>query len=174
MLFAGRDEVQVSGEPQVLRPSKRRMLTWVGVCLAFVAAGAFLTTTGEFVWGVAAVGFFGLGAIVLGITLLPGASFLKLEREGFEVRSLYRSGSYRWSDVQEFRPVAIPPSGVMLAGFDFSPNARPAAAWLSSSVAGVEGCLPDTYGLSAEELAGVMEAWRTRHTESPSQLAGES
>jgi hypothetical protein len=164
----------MSGEPQVLRPSKHRMLTWVGVCLAFVAAGAFLMTTGEFAWGVAAVGFFGLGAIVLAMTLLPGASFLKLEREGFEIRSLFRSGSYRWSDVQEFRPVAIPPSGLTLVGFNFSRDARPAAAWLSGSVAGVEGCLPDTYGLSAEELASVMEAWRTRHTESPSQLADGS
>jgi hypothetical protein len=174
MLSAVRDDVRTRGEPLVLRPGKGRQLKLVGVCLAFVAAGAFLMTAGELAWGAAGVGFFGLGAIVLGTTLLPGASHLRLEREGFEIRSLFRAAHYRWSNVQNFRPVAIPPSGMTLVGFDFSPNARPAAAWLSSSVAGAEGCLPDTYGLSPEDLSSVMEAWRTRHTESPGRLEDES
>jgi hypothetical protein len=158
MLFAVRDNIRTGGEPLVLRPSKGQQLKLVGLCLAFVAAGAFLMTAGELVWGAAGVGFFGLGAIVLGTMLLPGASHLRLERQGFEVRSLFRGAHYRWSDVREFRPVAMPPSGLTLVGFDFSPNVRPAAAWLSSSVAGAEGCLPDTYGLSPEDLASVMEA----------------
>lgn len=50
-------------------------------------------------------------------------------------------------------------------GFDYSPGARPTAAWLSRSVAGAEGAVPDTYGLSAQELAHVLDMWRARYAD---------
>jgi hypothetical protein len=153
--------------PLVLRTGERETLAPFGVCLAFAALGVLIIVVDGSAWGWAAVGFFGLGAIVLGATLLPGVSELRLDKEGFKVRSLFRTGRFRWSDVQNIRPVSIPPSRIVRVGFDFAPNARPAAAWLSASLAGVEGCLPENYGLRPEELANVLDAWRTSYTTSP-------
>jgi hypothetical protein len=155
--------------PLVLRPSARDTLAPAGVCLAFAVLGAVIIVANGSAWGWAALAFFGLGAIVLGASLLPGVSELRLDREGFAVRSLFRTGRYRWNDVKSFRPVTIPPSGTVRVGFDFSSNVRPAAAWLSGSLAGVEACLPDNYGLRPQELANVLAVWRASYTDMPTQ-----
>jgi hypothetical protein len=156
--------------PLVLRPSERDTLAPAGVCLAFAVLGAFIIVADGSAWGWAALAFFGLGAIVLGATLLPGVSELRLDKEGFAVRSLFRTDRYRWSDVKDFRTVSIPPSGTVRVGFDCSSNARPAAAWLSGSLAGVEACLPDNYGLRPQELANMLTVWRANYIDMPSRL----
>lgn len=162
-MVTGSGEFTPNLERCVLRPSRRRTAGLVALCLLFVALGSALIAAGNGLVGGIAVLFFGLGAAVLGTNLLPGAAELRLDREGLEVRSLFRSRRFRWSDVHGFRPVTIPPAHSAVVGFDFSPGARPAGASLASSLAGVEGALPNTYGLSAAELATLLEQWRVRY-----------
>ena len=145
--------------PVVLRPKKRSELTRLALSLVFVAVGALLGVSGSLL-GWLAVAFFGLCAIVFAVTLLPGAAYLRLERSGFAVCSLLRSDRlWRWDEVQGFRTYDLP-GGVRHVGFDFAPGAQPTGSELAKRLARVEGALPSTYGLPAEDLAGLMNRWR--------------
>jgi hypothetical protein len=55
------------------------------------------------------------------------------------------------------------PGGTRQVGFDFAPGAEPAGSRLASRLTGVQGALPNTYGLKAEELADLMNRWREEH-----------
>lgn len=59
-----------------------------------------------------------------------------------------------------FRPYAIP--GATFVGFDVTGDSAPLGRSMARSLSGVDGGLPDTYGLEPEELAGLMNVWRDR------------
>jgi hypothetical protein len=44
-----------------------------------------------------------LAAMAYGISLLTGASCLKLDPTGFTIRSWFREKTFRWTDIAEFR-----------------------------------------------------------------------
>ena len=72
------------------------------ICTGFFLAGAMLIETGKFIpW--ALVIFFGFGAVVIGISMIPGASYLELTQEGFCVRSSFRRHFTAWRSVAGFR-----------------------------------------------------------------------
>jgi hypothetical protein len=145
--------------PVVLRPRKRTELAGLALSLVFVALGVLLGADGSLV-GWLTVGFFGLCAIVFAVTLLPGAAYLRLERSGFVVCSLFRPDRLRrWDEVQGFRAYDLP-GGVRHVGFDFAPGAQPTGSELAKRLTRVEGALPSTYGLRAEDLAGLLNRWR--------------
>ena len=49
-------------------------------------------------------------------------------------------------------------------GFTICSLFRPGRVrWRARSLSGVDGGLPDTYGLEAEELAGLLNVWRDRY-----------
>jgi hypothetical protein len=145
--------------PVVLRPKKRTELAALALSLVFVVAGALLGADGSLL-GWLGVVFFGLCAIVFAVTLLPGAAYLRLEHSGFVVCSLFRADRLRhWDEVQGFRAYDLP-GGVRHVGFDFAPGAQPTGSELAKRLARVEGALPNTYGMRAEDLAGLMNRWR--------------
>lgn len=143
--------------PLELAPTRWKYALLLLLSVGFVAMGVYLLPAGQgmLAWG--CIGFFGLCALVFAISLLPNASGLRLEDTGFVVRSLFRSHRTEWKDVGGFRPVRI--GNRVVVGFDYipgalSPNAR--LRRVSSALAGVEGALPDNYGLSAEALADLL------------------
>lgn len=110
-------------------------------------------------------GFFGVCSVVFAISLLPGASELALFREGFVVRSLFRKWPLiRWEAVGEFRAVRIPGSILKTVAFDTSDAPARRLTTMSRRLTGVSHCLPDTYGMPAEELADFLNEWRERAT----------
>jgi hypothetical protein len=159
-----REDLQPGRAPVVLRPSKRKELALLAVSLGFAVLGAFAAASGEAI-GWAALVFFGLCAVVAVVTLLPGASYLRLEPEGFVMCSLYRADRLRrWDEVTGFHVYSTP--GGAQVGFDFSPGARPPGSGLARGLAGVDGGLPNTYGLKAEELAELLSLWRETYSRS--------
>jgi hypothetical protein len=54
-----------------------------------------------------------------------------------------------------------------LVGFNVASPKKPALSKLAYAMSGVDGTLPDTYGLSADELASVMIQWRERVAVAP-------
>jgi hypothetical protein len=104
---------------------------------------------------------FSLFAATAAVMLLPGAGSLALDGEGFEAVSLFRRGRARWQDVTEFKVVRIPPSMQRMVVYD-GRTLMGAGAKLNVAVAGKGAGLPDTYGLSADELASLMSGWRDR------------
>jgi hypothetical protein len=118
----------------------------------------------EFGWF--AIVFLAIGCVVCIIMLLPGAACLTLDRDGFVVRSLFRNRPYRWLDTDEFAVVEMNyPVGrgsKKFVGFnDRSVVGTAMAAW-SVRLAGRNSALPDTYGLSVDDLAHLMSRWRGR------------
>lgn len=148
-------------EVRVLRPSRRKWLLMLMASGLFVAGGWWMILDGSW-WGWFAAVFFGLGVIVSAAALVPGSAYLRLTPDGFTVCSLFRSCTCRWNDVERFqvarrgwnRTVAFN----FVADFDGHSTGREIAARL----AGHEGALPDTYGMSCGDLAALLNRYKER------------
>lgn len=142
------------------RPLKMAFLT-LGAG-AFVAGGWWLLPREPFV-AYASIVFFGLCALVGLVSLLPNSSYLTLTEQGFLFASLFRKHFVAWSSVQQFVPVRIQSHRMVgwtySAGFQKSKRLRR----VNTAIAGVEAALPDTYGMSVEQLAGLMNQLRDSH-----------
>lgn len=187
---AAKDDSDSVGEeslPVIYHASKSRAAFGLAGSLAFVLAAAFLVVQHGAGSGVAwlSLVFFGLCTLVFGINLLPRSSYLLLEPEGFTVRSLYRDHFTPWSEVGLFHPGFMGATTMVLydmpsgnqqepAGSHPEGNAPlplpppgkpdalvPALRGMDKALCGYHGALPDTYGWSPEELAHIMNAWRS-------------
>jgi hypothetical protein len=132
----------------------------------FVASGALLVRVDDLeadLAGWVLILFFGLGAIVFCLHLLPGSAYLKLDPAGFTVCSLFRAHSYRWYEVDSFEVGKFRRRKLVVFNFSNLHRGQEFVRKLSSAIGGYEGALvPETYGLSAEELAATMNEWRAR------------
>lgn len=143
----------------VLRPSPARHLGLLAISIAFVAIGVMMIRDGR--WeGWLTAGFFGLGIVAFGGNLIPGASRLVLEADGFRYRNLFRGGGERWRDIAGFRVVSA--GATTLVGWDYvdGHTGQRLGRKISKRLGGAEAALPDTYGHSAASLASLMEQWR--------------
>ena len=147
--------------PVTLYPSRKK---WLFVLLTggVLTFGGYLMISDGESSGWFVLVFFAAVAIVAVMMLLPGAGGLTLDRNGFRGTSLFRSFSSRWQDVRDFEPVSIPPSLQTLVGYDDLNLAEKKIAKLSVAIAGHNAALPDTYGLSADDLARLMMLWQDR------------
>jgi hypothetical protein len=157
-----REDLHPARARVVLRPKKRKEALLVVLCLVLAFISALAGASGSFI-GWLGFAFFALAAVVIAVNLVPGASYLRLEPSGFLVCSLFRADRlWGWDEVTGFRVYDLP-GGTRQVGFDFAPGAEPAGSRLASRLAGVQGALPNTYGLKAEELADLMNRWREEH-----------
>jgi hypothetical protein len=151
----------VAGELElILRPNRRRYLLLLLSC-AGLAAGALTARKSDPINWIGIL-LFGSGVIVFSLLLLPGSAYLKLDSSGFTLCTLFRAHSTGWYEVDSFQVGRI--AGRKMVVFNFS-NLHPGQGVLrklSSAVSGYEAGLPETYGLSAEELAAMMNDWRER------------
>ena len=150
--------------PITLYPSRAKMLALLACSLAFVAVGVWFRSAAVGMWLV--VGFFGICSVVLLVTSLPGASFLRIEEDGFTFVSLYGPSTLKWSEVTGFYPGKIARRRMVL--FDFNP---PLASGkkirrMNLAICGHEAALPDTYGMSAADLAALLNRWKQQHEKS--------
>jgi hypothetical protein len=155
-------------ETLTLRPRRLKMAFFGLLSAAFTVAGVYMIRDGDHNgWFVA--GFFGACTMVFLALLLPGAAYLRLSRDGFRVRSLWRSHFTPWSAVIGFRVARI--ARRRLVVFNFVDAKARRRARYARILTGVEGALPDTYGLSADKLAELMIHWqvRVRTTAAPEQ-----
>lgn len=148
-------------ETLVLRPSRKRWLLLLAISLAFTAGGVRVALDGGIVGWFGLV-FFALCSVVAVVSLLPSSAYLRLTRDDFEVRSLFRSQRVRWTDVKAFRPGRIGVNAMVL--YDFAPSYAEGRRMraVSSAIGGAEGALPDSYGRSVADLARLLEEWRVR------------
>lgn len=152
--------------PQVLRPRSAKLVGLLAVSVFFVAAGLWMSQDADnSLVGYGCAAFFGLCAVVFGIQLVPGSSYLRLTEAGFSFCSLFRKSSVRWADVEGFSIIRIAHNDMV--GWNYSPHYRTHATGrsISNAIAGVEAALPDTYGMKATDLAALMNALRLRHVD---------
>ncbi|HSI62820.1 MAG TPA: hypothetical protein VLE43_06865 [Candidatus Saccharimonadia bacterium] len=151
-------------EKLVLHPTKAKGLGFLAISIVLCAGGIWMIQTGRPLgWFPAVV--FALGIPVFGINLLPSASKLTLTPEGFAPTSLFRTQPVTpWSHVIQFVPAVV--GGNSTVGWDYVEAHRPPgrAPAMSKSLNGCEAALPlERYGMTAQQLALLMEEWRLRH-----------
>ena len=147
----------------MLRPSKRKHIAYLFGCLAFVVIGALQVSNRQ----AGAIGwlcllFFGLGVVAFTAQIIPGASYLRVRSEGFMFCSLFRkSPVILWRDVSSFRVASVPPSGHRLVVFDWYTASNRSVRRINQHLTGATDGLPDSYGLSPQGLAYLLNTWRS-------------
>ena len=104
-------------------------------------------------------------AVPVMIALMLQGSSLRLDREGLRIRHAWRTTVTRWRDTSEFEVAALPmvatSSGTRMVVYDDAGRSSTLGA-INSGLVGRSSALPDTYGLSHEELAALLNEWRRR------------
>ena len=154
--------------PITLRVSRLKVLAMLAISLGFVAVGIFLIVIAKgdpeaVIAGIASVLFFGACALVAAVMLVPGAGSLTLDAQGFEVCSLFRRNRVAWPHASRFTvaTLSLPDGKKPMVGYDHD-GLTGAGADFSRNAIGRNAALPDTYGLTVEELARLLAGWRER------------
>jgi len=127
--------------------------------------------------GIGIIGFAGWLGVVARIVGWVALGFFSLRPDGFQMFGIRNSKLIPWSQVRTFTAMAIPnpvldvlpkwargPGAPKMVFFDYLPGvqAHERLRSLNRTLTGHEAGLADTYGLKAEELATLMNDWRSR------------
>ncbi|MCD9027251.1 PH domain-containing protein [Luteimonas sp. BDR2-5] len=147
---------------EVLRPAPWKMLALLAISAGFVWLAVDIGGRHPLAAWLCG-GFFALCALVALVALVPGANHLRLDADGLEIRSLFRTTRLAWGDIARFGPTRV---GLhTMVGLDFADHVDRAARLrrVNRGLTGYHGALPDTYGHKAGALATRLEAWRQAH-----------
>jgi hypothetical protein len=144
-----------------LRPRRFKYLLFALLSAGFALVGATMVRDGEGL-GWAEILFFGTGAIVFCLLLLPGSAYLKLDPAGFTFCSLFRPHFTPWSEVEPFAVGRVGTRLLVVFNFSEAHRGQKYLRKVSSAISGYEAALPDTYRLKAADLAALMNDWRQR------------
>jgi hypothetical protein len=163
-------------DQEILRPRKAKWALGLLVC----AVGAVICfnilrdpASGDRVHAYIYVTLCAFGALVSFLQLIPGSSFLQLTPEGFTVRTMWRTRSIRWSDIEHFGVAEVSTVHGLrrqrhqMVGYDFSasyPGEGSTLRNLNRKLSGFEASLPDNYGWNYEELADHLNKLKARFT----------
>ncbi|QKH36297.1 hypothetical protein FOC84_15595 [Achromobacter pestifer] len=109
--------------------------------------------------------FFLLGAVKLLVRAAKDDTALRLGRDGFETRQVWNGRTIRWQDTSEFTVISVSRAVPKLIVFDDAAVERSGTAGLNRHVVGRNSSLGETYGLTHEALAELLNAWRKRALE---------
>ena len=149
-------------EEVVFKPTIGNTLFLFVASVGFVAVGIWMIVSGEPLGWLAM--FFAFGIPMSILRLLPGASYLKFDQEGFTWRECYRGGTYCWSDVTYIATVRV--AGQEMVGFNLSENAsvgKVGVRRLNVAICGAEFGFIACYGMTADQMGELMSLWRARY-----------
>ncbi|MCU7495404.1 MAG: hypothetical protein HF314_10230 [Ignavibacteria bacterium] len=107
-------------------------------------------------WMIALV--FGFAAVASLIPLLPNQSYLKLDKYGFTIRSMFQTIKVKWHEVENFEAAKRYHKKTVIYSFD-----RKKRNYVNvENLIGKKEMLPDVYGMDAQALADLMESFRVR------------
>ncbi|HEX7589022.1 MAG TPA: hypothetical protein VF478_11960 [Anaerolineae bacterium] len=147
--------------PVTLYSSRRKWLRLTFACSLFTIAGILMVFYGISDGWFFLVVFGTLSTISVGM-LLPGASSLKLDKEGFQATRFYKRHRVRWQDVRRFDAVQQYRSEERIVVYDDLKSPDTPLVRLNKFLADHNAFLPDTYGLAGQDLAWLMGEWRER------------
>jgi hypothetical protein len=159
--------------PIVVRSSRRTALLMLVGCIVFV--GIFILMlrdphrAGQSQTFIAYIGavLFGLGIPIFFVRLVR-PDVLEMTPSGLVWRSLFRTTSFRWRDVKNFRPYR--PTSLVRnphVGFDYADDYQPEKRGSRAAIrqfTGVEGSLGGGWDLAAGELAALLNSAHARWT----------
>jgi hypothetical protein len=152
-----------------LCPRRKKWLPVLLGSVVFTTIGVWMASNNDWRGWLGLIGF-GPCAIVSALMVsFPQVTSLRLTDEGFYMRSLFRTHFLRWCDVTGFGLFSV--SLNLMVGFNYSaayPKQK-LGRRMAADLAGWEGALSDTYGMSAQELADLMNAWKRKSDEKPAE-----
>ncbi len=146
---------------KILRPSKLKTIAFLIVSLALTVGGFFMIEEKGFMGWITFI-CFGLASIVFLLQFIPNSTYLKLTHDGFEVRSLFRSHFTPWDQILQFKAGYLGPNKGVVYDYSFKHQKQATGKKISKLLAGNEGGLPETYGMSAKDLAALMNEWKAK------------
>jgi hypothetical protein len=166
----------------VLTGNKSKAVLLLLASAAFVAVGIALVADGKDMgWGV--IIFFGLGLLTSIYMLTPNAIRLQIDKNGVEMKTLFKPMKLEWGDVNGFYVSHLQTgySKTKLIGIEFSESYKKmrAGRQLSSALTGMEGGLPNHFNRSAEEICELLnkskQKWEPRAAQlgEPDRTGGE-
>lgn len=145
-----------------LKPDRSRWLFVFLIALCFVATALWLGPAKDplLFWG--GGGFFVLSALIATPLMFGVGSTLVLDRKGFTCRTLFKSFRREWDECTAFYPVSM--GFRKFVGFSTEQDeaSHPKLAAANRKMIGATGILPDTFGLSAEDLSDLLNKYRGR------------
>jgi hypothetical protein len=151
--------------PVTLVPNRVQAAGMAALAAVPFAGGCWLAARGAAIGGLCAA-FFALALAVLAGKLLPGSTWLTVDEDGIEFCTLFRRTRVPWRHIARFGVWAIPPFGLRkLVGFDYSEEYRKFGGMRGANrvLVGFEAALPDTYGMSAKDLAEMLAYHHAAH-----------
>lgn len=148
-----------AGTELKLYPRRAKYLALAVVSGGFSAIGMLMIRDGHFA-GWPCLVLFGLGALVLLIQAVPGASYLKLDERGLTIHSLFRSTSFPWSEIAVIAPGRLGGRPRVLFNLTTESQRKRRLRRFNVRLVGAEAALPDNYGMSAQRLAEVLNEWK--------------
>lgn len=150
-------------EPLTLHPHKRTAWIVIAILGALTIGFAIAAVLVHWlIWVLFVPSACGLAMIWL--TTLPGRSYLRLEADGFDIRTPFRSRRFAWRDVTAFVPVQLSYAALVAFRARPAPDAPlpPAPEPTKADIASGSEALPVNYGYGEIELAALMNEWRAR------------
>jgi hypothetical protein len=150
-----------------LKPSKLKWIVLLAIFMTFTII--FLTVPSiradlHPILNFACIALFASAAAGSAALLALGLNILHLDSDGFGYRSIWGTKKYSWNGVSVFSVLTLTRVGSVV-GFDIADNVDLSTATKIVSSANrslnmPEHTLPDTYGMSANELCDLMNKWR--------------
>lgn len=152
--------------------SRAKALPLLAGCAAFVALGIFILEKDPLVGWITTI-FFGLGIPMSLFMLFSRRMYLRLTADGFEMASLFNTKMIRWNDVEGFRIGRV--RNVKMIAIVYKPGYKDQKVLrrVASSLAGMEGAIPNSYAVSLDKLLAILNEWHARFAKrsSPSPSA---
>ena len=140
--------------PLILKPSKVKNIFLIIISLGFVILGISLLE--KKIWiGVLNIFFFGICLIIFLINMIPNSSYLKIDESGIEMKNLFRITFIPWKAVSSFKTKSIFLKKIVTFNIDKN-------LLTDSNIKGNAGAFPDTYGMSAENLADFLNEYKLK------------
>ena len=151
----------MKNKSKIFRRNKLKDLLFFLICSLFVAL-AYVILEEDPWMGWLGISFFGFGAISFLIHFLTNYSYLKLNEEGFEVKSLFHTKTTKWSEVKDFRQANF--RGNKMICFDYidKHNNGKKNKKLSKFLSGNQGAVQSSYNIKAEELLKLMKNYKRK------------
>lgn len=155
--------------PLTLRPSRLKWSLVLAILLLAAAGALFSALAGDAEGWVVLILLLCLTAIPV-LMMLPSATVLTLDAEGFEAIQFFRRQRARWKDVSGFEAISYRIRWSRASFVLYDDMTRKATLLRSSDAKKRLGAaapdhnamLPDTYGMKAEHLVELMRRWQER------------
>lgn len=151
----------MNDEPIVLTANKSKSVFLLVTSIIFFAIGASMVNDGQSMGWLVTI-FFGLGIPVSLYMLMPNAISLRIDKNGVEMKSLFKLMKIEWSEVDRFYVghINTRTSKTKMIGIEYSESYKnhQTGRRISAALTGMEGALPNHFNRSAEEICELLNS----------------